>query len=295
MSQTCRGVFEQFFSFCNHHISHEYVYVFFAFFSIGPHYARFGYINTSTLIPQEHTVSFSFNLKSARPMSSEVRHNACLFNFVGICYHPPQTTYRPTRPTRKRTLSLASFSSIPSKITLNLFKAEPATVNLHTRSHSVYGSFAPTPSALPALRQLKPPSAHTKSFLMRHPHRIQIIPRRWTEDEVDSPFSSHVSSPSIPSLSRTSSIPPDSPAASTRTTSTLVELNQAHFRKGSNELDPILAKLERKSKLLMKKVYCSTCNKAGSDYPKCGKCNSMWCSRECRMLGGKRHICSSRT
>ncbi|KAH0586284.1 hypothetical protein H2248_007531 [Termitomyces sp. 'cryptogamus'] len=205
-----------------------------------------------------------------------------------------QITHLPPRATRKRTLSLTSISSIPSRITLDFSKAYPTTITLHTYSHSAYGSFTPTSSALPALYHLKRASAPPKPSLMRRPH-IHIPPRSWVEEEGDSPLSSGFSSPSIPSFSRTASIPPDSSFTSTRTSSSLIEANHTHFRTGSNELDPILAKVERKSKLLAKKVYCSTCNKAGSDYPKCGRCDAMWCSRECRMFGGKRHLCSART
>ncbi|KAI0072863.1 hypothetical protein K474DRAFT_1711220 [Panus rudis PR-1116 ss-1] len=37
---------------------------------------------------------------------------------------------------------------------------------------------------------------------------------------------------------------------------------------------------------------CSTCRKPGSNYPTCPRCGEMWCSRECRLKGGKRHVCS---
>ncbi|KAF5382760.1 hypothetical protein D9615_002929 [Tricholomella constricta] len=209
-----------------------------------------------------------------------------------------QTTYTAessSRPRyRKRTVSLTSLSSVQSRITLDLPKAQPALSTTHTRAHSAYGSFIPTPSAHTNLDHL------TRSFnlpLSTRLPRLSRTPSRWVEED-DSPLSSGTSSPTIPSFSRTASPPPilsPSLASSSTTLHTLAESSPGHIRKQSNELDPILAKLERRSKLLTKKVYCGTCNKAGSDYPKCGRCDAMWCSRECRMFGGKRHVCASRT
>jgi len=57
-----------------------------------------------------------------------------------------------------------------------------------------------------------------------------------------------------------------------------------------SKLDPILAKVERCSKFRTI-TECSACQKVGSDYPKCPRCQEMWCSRECRLQGGKRHLC----
>jgi hypothetical protein len=59
----------------------------------------------------------------------------------------------------------------------------------------------------------------------------------------------------------------------------------------SSDLHPVLARLEKESRLCTQMVYCSTCRKPGHDYPRCGKCGVMWCSRTCRLVAGKRHIC----
>ncbi|KAF5314075.1 hypothetical protein D9611_006927 [Ephemerocybe angulata] len=59
----------------------------------------------------------------------------------------------------------------------------------------------------------------------------------------------------------------------------------------STALHPVLARVERSSKFCAGKMVCATCSKPGRDYPACGKCQKMWCSRECRLQGGKRHIC----
>lgn len=55
-------------------------------------------------------------------------------------------------------------------------------------------------------------------------------------------------------------------------------------------LCPILEAIENASKLSGRTV-CVTCLKTGRDFPHCPRCGDMWCSRECRMQGGKRHIC----
>ncbi|KAG6841985.1 hypothetical protein C0991_004476 [Blastosporella zonata] len=167
-----------------------------------------------------------------------------------------------TRPSRRRTVSLSSAVSVQSRITLEFPKAQLATVTAHARSHTVYGSFTPTPSARPSLDHLKRSSARSKPmFSVSRLPRLHISTHYpWAEEESDSPLSSGSTSPSIPSFSRTASPPPVS--TSTTLESPMI-LSQGHARKGSSELDPILAKLERKSKLLTKKVYCVTCRKDG--------------------------------
>jgi hypothetical protein len=57
------------------------------------------------------------------------------------------------------------------------------------------------------------------------------------------------------------------------------------------KLHPVLAQLERSSKFCKNKMECAACGKVGRDFPACGKCRKMWCSRECRLGGGKRHVC----
>ncbi|CEL58510.1 hypothetical protein RSOLAG1IB_08601 [Rhizoctonia solani AG-1 IB] len=58
------------------------------------------------------------------------------------------------------------------------------------------------------------------------------------------------------------------------------------------KMDPVLAALERGSKLKSKSL-CLNCGKKGDNYPCCPRCSEAWCSRECRVeanQGGK-HIC----
>lgn len=56
--------------------------------------------------------------------------------------------------------------------------------------------------------------------------------------------------------------------------------------------DPdILGKLENKSRFYELKVECATCRRTGVGYPACGRCGEVWCSRECRIGNGGRHVC----
>ncbi|PFH53981.1 hypothetical protein AMATHDRAFT_45016 [Amanita thiersii Skay4041] len=52
-----------------------------------------------------------------------------------------------------------------------------------------------------------------------------------------------------------------------------------------------LIEIEGTSRFMKQQFFCSTCNKSGVNFPKCGKCDKAWCSRECRLKTGKRHIC----
>jgi len=194
---------------------------------------------------------------------------------------------------RKRTVSVTSLSSSQSRIILEFPKAEPTLLNPHIRAQSAYGSFIPTPSARTSLGHLKCSSPHWPPFSFNSlPQHLRRPSHPWVEEH-NSPLSSGTSTPMIPSFSRTASPPPLLPPALT-SSATFHTLRPNHVRRRSNELDPILAKLERKSRLLTKEVCCATCGKVGSDYPKCGRCETMWCSRECRMVGGRRHACASR-
>ncbi|KIY45597.1 hypothetical protein FISHEDRAFT_61000 [Fistulina hepatica ATCC 64428] len=62
----------------------------------------------------------------------------------------------------------------------------------------------------------------------------------------------------------------------------------------SSDMNPILAKLERKSRLCAQSLRCATCGRRGAGFPKCPRCGDSWCSRECRLFGGKRHACAKK-
>ncbi|KAG8750927.1 hypothetical protein FRC12_012694, partial [Ceratobasidium sp. 428] len=57
------------------------------------------------------------------------------------------------------------------------------------------------------------------------------------------------------------------------------------------KLDPVLAALERGSKLKSKSI-CLNCGKKGNNYPCCPRCGEAWCSRECRVEAnnGGKHV-----
>jgi hypothetical protein len=56
------------------------------------------------------------------------------------------------------------------------------------------------------------------------------------------------------------------------------------------KLHPVLEAVERGSKLSCRTI-CSSCRKAGTNFPRCPRCDEMWCSRACRLQGGKKHTC----
>jgi len=62
-------------------------------------------------------------------------------------------------------------------------------------------------------------------------------------------------------------------------------------------LNPSLAAIEQASRLRARCV-CSVCGKAGVDYPRCPRCTTTWCSRQCRVsekaAGSARHKCAGK-
>lgn len=65
-----------------------------------------------------------------------------------------------------------------------------------------------------------------------------------------------------------------------------------------HDLPPVsispLEELERYSRFRVPGV-CMTCKRAGSNFPHCGKCGDMWCSRQCRTGAAGTHACHGRT
>lgn len=210
----------------------------------------------------------------------------------------------PHRPaalsSRKRTSSLLSVSSSrSSKITLDLPKATAsALVTAPTGKQDTFGAFIPTGSASESL------------MCIAHSSRTSLIGRTWPRSRRSPPHSifpedpeldmssgppSPTSSKSyIPSISRTSSsysvsTPPTSPPTSILDFDVVSAIEKG---KGNADLDPILAILEKSSRFCTRKVYCATCHKSGTSYPSCARCGEMWCSRNCRLVNGQRHVCS---
>ena len=213
-------------------------------------------------------------------------------------YQPRQSSRSATLPLlrplhRNRTVSLTSVcSATQSRVTLDFLNTDSALVTLHPLAYDAHGSFTPTASARAALQHLtNSRESAPRCFNLTLRLRTKSV---WPEDD-DSPLSSGPPSPTISiSHAMSPSFTPGGLAPSSTLSSVLIDGYQGHERMMSDEIHPILAKLERTSKLLSHQVFCSTCNKQGSGYPKCGSCAAMWCSRDCRLAGGKRHACSQK-
>lgn len=189
----------------------------------------------------------------------------------------------PSRPrTRTRASSLLSVSSTVSLGSIfEIAKAQSTSgVSQQPERHEAYGSFAPLRSATPTLRTFIDIS-YPASPIFRVPKnrrrvtfddRILVFsPEFWEPAEEQAP-------PQIPHIMRTT--PYSHLGTPTSSLST-------------NDLHPILAKMERTSRLCAQIVQCSTCKKPGRDFSRCPRCSDIWCSRPCRLVGGKRHTCAN--
>lgn len=183
-------------------------------------------------------------------------------------------------PDRRRTRTRAS--SVSSTVSLGpifeITKAQPTSgVSQQPERHEAHGSFVPLRSATPSLqtfisyRTLHAPKKRRRRVTFDD--RISVCSAEFWDPGED------LSSPKAPYITRTS--PPS-------------HLGTPMPSSPATGLHPILAKLERKSRLCTQIVQCSTCKKKGGDFPYCPKCGDMWCSRPCRLVGGKRHTCSNR-
>jgi len=191
----------------------------------------------------------------------------------------------PVSRSRTRTLSLLSISSGNSLRSLYEIKKGQSTVIVshQPEKHEAWGSFIPLRPATTSLRELISVSSS---------YSIQSSPKRRQTPSHDIQNTHwQVSSspkPKVPYITRTLPSSPVCPPSSTSSSSFMIS---HHVQ---SDLDPILAQLERKSKFCTQRMYCSTCRKTGADFPRCGKCGETWCSRSCRLVGGKRHVCGSR-
>jgi hypothetical protein len=215
---------------------------------------------------------------NAQPVSSlatrKVRFGEYSPASQDIC--PPNNSSRPRMRTRSSSL-LSVSSTVSLGSIFEIAKAQSTSgISQQPERHEAHGSFIPLRSAAPTLQTF---ISYSASPILRVPKNR----RRVTFDDrilVSSPEfwepAEEQASPQIPYITRTT--PPShlgiaSPSA--------------------NELHPILAKMERKSRLCAQIVQCSTCKKPGRDFPRCPRCSDIWCSRPCRLVGGKRHTCSS--
>ena len=184
---------------------------------------------------------------------------------------------------RRRALSLLSISSsISLRSVPEIAKGETTViVSQKPEKHEAWGSFIPLRSATTSLREFTSVPPYTNPSSPR---------RRRTSYASKSSYSgdSQSSFPNVPYITRTLPTPIRPPSLISSSSS----MTSHH---ADSDLHPTLAQLEKKSKFCKQKLYCSTCRKAGTDFPRCAKCGEMWCSRSCRLVGGKRHVCNSRT
>jgi hypothetical protein len=175
-----------------------------------------------------------------------------------------------------------------------------------------YGSFSVTPPARQSLRYI-----HSKST------RPRVLPFSWTIKSAKvappTPSPTFEAEDGLPTICRTpvfedssdyeefiprrmepekivrvhsrvsSTATPRRPSPSQKSPSaTPTPPTRANSNCGINS---ILAQVEKASKFRMHST-CSKCLREGLDYPKCPRCSETWCSRECRVAGG-RHSCGS--
>lgn len=158
-------------------------------------------------------------------------------------------------------------------------------VSHRPEKHEAWGSFIPLGSATTFLREFVSTSypIHSSPKQRRtSPYDIRTPSSYCKDDKPSSPKQK------VPYITRTLPPSPDCPPSPTSSSSSVI----SHYIQ--SDLHPILAQLEGKSKLCTQKMHCSTCRKAGTDFPRCGKCGEMWCSRSCRLVGSKRHVCRSK-
>ncbi|KAF9077652.1 hypothetical protein BDP27DRAFT_483019 [Rhodocollybia butyracea] len=158
------------------------------------------------------------------------------------------------------------------------------------------GSFTPIHSAFPRLTNLIT-SCYPGSTPSGYSRRRLRSMFEWPDAHSESGGSDTSSVPASPTSSLRSSfapIPGISRTSSLDSNSYSCSLSDEPFHRKHSEMNPILSELERRSKLCNTIVGCATCGKLGSDYPRCGNCGEMWCSRSCRLRDGKKHICASK-
>lgn len=207
------------------------------------------------------------------------RYVSCLPDFLKLfrtLMIPAQAVPRPER--RQRALSLLSVCSTNSL--KYAAPSSPSQAYATLGSHAAKGVFIPpsSSSASSALRLIINDNRRHRRMSLPPAHGL--------------PFPSivvHPPFPSSPLAGRTTSTSSLSSASDSQT------LIDAPFSYPASSLDPILASVEQKSKFCRKTMDCSNCRKSGVNFPRCPRCGDMWCSRECRVGEGKRHVCSTRT
>ncbi|KAL0961052.1 hypothetical protein HGRIS_006041 [Hohenbuehelia grisea] len=198
-------------------------------------------------------------------------------------------------------MSASSSNSGSISVSFIVPKARPTLTltNLSSATHDAMGAFTPTSPASASLRlfvsssdkgaSLFPPLPKRRRYAKHRPALSCDVP------STSKPESVFFDPSSIPSISRGLSEPstPSSLLAPSPNSMLFEEVTTQppSTKQPKHGLNPILASLEQKSRLCSRKMCCATCNKPGTNFPKCGRCGQAWCSRECRLPSGVKHVC----
>ncbi|KAG2155950.1 uncharacterized protein EDB93DRAFT_1222257 [Suillus bovinus] len=177
---------------------------------------------------------------------------------------------------------MTSQSSTASQFRQKLYEASPAEVV--QGDLQAHGSFTTTVPAVFWLRS---------RFSILSKPRGKQLDTGWANEynfELPDLSRSRSRSPVRPSISRTSSMNSTLGGQLIPTLSSHDSPPASPLADNNSTLCPILEAIENASKLSCRTV-CVTCLKTGRDFPHCPRCGDTWCSRECRMQGGKRHVC----
>lgn len=229
------------------------------------------------------------NLSSGYSSDVKVRPCRCFAVSERLTFYPKDFGQHFTRSRqRSRTMSMFSVSSsttVRSTFEITKTLSPSPTVSSRPDVKQAYGSFIPVRSAANCLRDF---AGHHTTTIPRNAKKR----RRVTFQETSSPVSSDDEDfpPSLPVSFVNRPFPtPKRGHQSPVMLSPPMTTKTSH--RSPSGMHPVLAKLERESKLCTQIADCSTCRKSGYDYPRCSRCGVKWCSRTCRLVAGKRHIC----
>ncbi|KAM5535045.1 hypothetical protein V8D89_011273 [Ganoderma adspersum] len=205
------------------------------------------------------SLKVSGTLTSGLPISMK----SPALSVIDLESHDATASYDPFPSARDSLLSFVDHFPLDERPSRSLTRSFRGHTSSTSRSPDPQGLSTPSPSPSPA-------SSRTRRELEQH-------------SRTRSSARSSSRSPSIDSLDTASS----SEAPATPKTQSML----------SQDLPPVTAspleELERSSRFRVPCV-CMTCKRAGANYPSCGKCGDMWCSRECRTGAARTHVCHGR-
>ncbi|KZT35141.1 hypothetical protein SISSUDRAFT_1064734 [Sistotremastrum suecicum HHB10207 ss-3] len=220
----------------------------------------------------------------------------------------------PTRPTVSLDTTTCPWGSFTPVAFSSEGRASGGTVSATQKLRTFASLCPPEPKTVKGKGRAKSVAYYNEhSFDFLSHKSYSHLPSLWSSNTRSSS-----PSPSVPSLSRSSS--PSTSTSSPRDTgpSTPITMPSSpvpsfsslpvpgHRRAKSHTMstvptlapiDPQFEALEKASRLRAR-IVCSTCNKIGDDFPRCGRCGIGWCSRACRVGppdaqgNKKRHVCS---